>query len=249
MYVIDLLKNLDANEIIEELVKIPYFFDDIDIDNRIDEKNKEKLKKEIKQKYLNELKKITSKSNIEYNDNEILIISNRIGNETNCLDCFTINIKNDKEKLIKNLKVSNFEDIYSFNNPTKGICFLERKYILGFRVSNVNMKRYGKIVLAAHILKELTTFAIDEKEREIKTNEIIESLTKEFDKNIDKTYSIKELREKLGIKDTETNIEKYRKKYLSYCDTYKSIINVIFDIQEILVEENIIDDNYNGIDE
>ena len=252
MYAIDLLRQLNPLDIINELVKIPYFFDDIDMDNRIDDNTKNYYKEIIKQKYLDELDKIIKKDNKEivFNDNEILLISNRIGSlEDGCLDCFTINIVEDKQNLLDNLKLSEFENVFNFKNPTKSICFTNRNIILGFRISNINKNKYSDSVLAAHILYELTTFAIDEIERENKTKEIIDSLI-EQSTNIkeEKTYSLKELREILDIKDGRTNIQKYRERYTSMCDTYKSIINLIFDIQEVLIEENIIDDSFNGID-
>ena len=251
MYVIDLLKELNPQDIINELDKIPYFFEYVDIDNKLSKEDKILIKKNIKQKYLDELLKILNKEDIVFNDNEILAISPRIGgDENNALDCYTINL-NEKDKLLKSLKMTNFEDVFNFKNPTKDICFLERKYILGFKVSNINMKRYGKLTLATNILKALTTFAIDECERNCKTNEIIGSIinqTKELEKS-EKTYTMKELREILGIQDNRTNIEKCRERYISYCDIYKSILQFIFDVQEILVEENIINDTFNGIED
>ena len=73
MRVIELFKELKAENIVEELIKDPDFFDIININNTIDDNEKNRRKEIIKSKYINEIKKIQNK-NIQSNSSDFLLI-------------------------------------------------------------------------------------------------------------------------------------------------------------------------------
>lgn len=249
MYVIDILRSVNPIITVNEMTKVSWFFDDVNWNNTLTNTEKEELKEKVKNRYINELLKIskTSDESIIYNDTKILFPSKRIGSEELFYDCSLIDL-NEKDKILENIKLKNFEDVFEFKNPLYGILFTKRNEILGYRISNKTLGKMSKEKFAAAILYSLTSFAIDEKEREEKQEEIIASLEKqelEIESKTEKTYSEEDIFKELGVTDERTNIEKLRERYSSLCETYKDIINLIFDIQEILIEENIITDDFN----
>ena len=249
MHVIDILRKANPLKTIEEMTKVSWFFDDINWDNNLDDTEKENLKDKVRNLYLNEFLKIckTLDKDIIFDDSKIVFPSKRIGSEELFYDCNLIDL-NEKDKILKSIKLNDFEDVFNFKNPLYGIMFSKKNEILGYRISEKTLENLSIETFSGAILYSLTSFSIDEKEREARQEEIISSLEKQSLKSESENsdgYLSEDIFKELGLVDNRTKIEKLRDNYSSFCDTYKDIINLIFDIQEILVYENIITDDFN----
>ena len=150
-----------------------------------------------------------------------------------------------KDEILKSIKINGPEDILNFSNPCSSVDFSPRPEILGFKVSEKNIERYGKVVVAAAIFESLVSFCIDEDDR----NERIEDITESLCRNVDvgETVDMETLREELGFEDNRSNIEKLREQYTNLFSSYVDVTDYILDIEEVLIEEGIIDDNFNKV--
>lgn len=247
MYVIDLLRDVNQKKVIKHLTKIPWFYDEVNYDNRLTSEEKKILKKKIKKLYIDRYAEIIKKEDIIYDDSRILFVHKRLeDNNSDFYDCAEISLKNI-DYILENIKMKEFKDFLNFKNPLNGLLFLKPNEILGFRISEKNLSKVGRTKFATAVFYCLTTFSTNEERREERQKEILDML-ENADKNVDnkKTYSEDELYAFLGMKKEKiSKIEKDRRYCSSLCDTLKQIINYVYDLQEILVHENIITDDFN----
>ncbi len=245
MYVIDLLKKVSAFNAIRIFTSPSWFFEEIDWNKELCRAQKEEHKIKIISRYIDEYNKILKidNNNIEFDETKILFANKRFGCDENVFDCSLLNL-NLKEKILESIKITDIKDILNFKNPCYCISFTNRNKILGYKVSEKNIERYGEAIVATSIFQGLVSFSIDENDRNQKIEEITKDLC-ESAKNNEKTYSIEELHQILGITNDKKNVEKLRERYNNLFSSYKDISNFIFDIEEILIENGIIDDEFN----
>lgn len=251
MFVIEFLRSLNAKEVIEDLFKIPYFYEEVDWDNRLSPEEKEDVKKKLKERYIKEYETIIKKDDkdILFDEEKLLIVSNRLGDDSSCNDCYLLDLKEDKEKILEAIRIDSIENVLEFKNPLYSISFTNRNEVLGYRVSTKNIEILGDTKVAREIIREITMLALEEDKKTEKIEEIVESLKKaEEEASNKKYYTVEEVDEMLGIKDERTNVEKLRDKYSFYLEFGKSILNLICDIQEILIFEEIISEDFNKED-
>lgn len=228
MYVYELFGKLNAEKIVEEMVSCPYFFSEIDYDNRLTDKEKEKAKQQYKELCIEEIIKINN-LNISPNKDEIIFVSTAIANE----DTLTTYIM-DTKAIDKIIEAFQFKNIDDFRNPLYGVTFMKRSDILAVSISKENIKKYGEYKTAALILKECLTFRLDDKER----NEFIDSVMMQLTEMDNESFEncktadevFEELREEFGFeKEEETEEEKEQREI--------QLINQITNDLEILKKD------------
>lgn len=104
--------------------------------------------------------------------------------------------------------------------------------IVSCEVSEMSIEKYGKAAVAAHIYYEMTFFGNIKSEHDERIAEVIESLEQSIKESEDpdsgRYYTLKELREELGIKDerTEEEIEAERQKTARIIDENRKIKDI-----------------------
>lgn len=228
MYAYELFRKLNAEKIVEEMVNCPYFFSEIDYDNRLTDKEKEEAKQQYKELCIEEIVKIND-LNISPNKDKIIFVSTAIANE----DTLTTYIMNTKaiDKIIEAFQFKNIDD---FKNPLYGVTFMKRSDILAVSISKENIEKYGEYKTAALILKECLAFRLDDKER----NEFIDSVMMQLTEMDNESFEncktadevFEELREEFGFeKEEETEEEKEQREI--------QLINQITNDLEILKKD------------
>lgn len=236
MYVIDLFKELNANDIVNTMVSFPGFFELIDWNNKISEPEKQLQKEKIKEKYLEEVKNIQKKTNIVYSNN-VIIITKRINDDEIYYDAASLDLT-EKEKIMKSVII---DEEKGFVNPLYDISFVNRNEIFGMLLSDVNLNRYTKLITAAAILDDITSFGINEDVCSNKQNEIKDSLVESVNniKNgTEKTYTIEELFERLDYKDDRTEEEKALAREKIHQETLAYINGIVEEIKLVIKEQN-----------
>ena len=190
------------------------------------------------------LPKLNNYSNIKFDDSKIIFAGKRFGCDDEVFDVSLISLDR-KDEILKSIKINGPEDILNFSNPCSSVDFSPRSEILGFKVSEKNIERYGKVVVAAAIFESLVSFCIDEDDRSERIEDITESLCRNVD--VGETVDMETLREELGFEDNRSNIEKLREQYTNLFSSYVDVTDYILDIEEVLIEEGIIDDNFNKV--
>lgn len=237
MRAIELFKELKAENIVEELIKDPDFFDIINIDNTIDNNEKNRRKEIIKSKYINEIKKIQNK-NIQSNSSDFLLVT--MGYDEEFYEIHLLRME-EIEKIKKNIEI---KDCSEFSNPLYAIEFSDRNEILGHNISKSTLNKYGKNLIASIILREITFFGIDEEQCETTQSQNLKELleiTKNIENGLEKTISEEELFKELELEDDRTDEEKEMQSKKIHEKTERYIRNVINEIKDTLILENIIE--------
>lgn len=265
MFVIDFLKTMDKNKVIESLFQTPYFFEELCWDRRFSKEQKQKILQKIKEKYLEEYDNIisTPKEDIIFNNRKILMIHERLEfidnkdyiktispifpdisdiHEMN-YDCGVLKI-GEYYFYKENLEFEEFEDIYRFRNPLTSICFSPREETLGMKIAPSSIEKFGELIVAKSIIKDLTSFSIIKEERMLKIKEIEQDLAK-IDDSTENTeiFDLEELRERLGGEhpSEQKKDDNKREFFIHLCEIDKKVVNLIFDIRKVLRDENILE--------
>ncbi|WP_097006930.1 DUF6557 family protein [Lacrimispora amygdalina] len=258
MLVIDLFKNCDLENVIKEFIRLGYFDVVRELDSykkhlSLEEPNKlfvtnEKLllfvfeKLEIKVRdVISEISQMTVKETdticgvIEYKDtdlNEDIITS---------FDVFCFE-KDDLKKYIPGIlkKIQKTDDLKKQDHSpitTYNFMFEDWETILGYKLSNISLKKYDKDVIAAAILHEITWFGYDyesAKENREKEQNILESrLEFDIEECVSLEDALKEMKAKIECNLNETEEERKERKRQEYLLKEKAKIN-----QEIVTVEN-----------
>lgn len=252
MYLYEMLNEFTDVEITNEICKLPYFFDMIDLDNTIDEIEKNRRKDVLVSKYQKAVSEIKDfkESEIEVNDGKLLLFLPRIGENNGIYDCNLLYIKEEKQKIIDAISIKQFEDVLNFKNPCYCIDFEPTNVILGYSVCNDNIKRIGKLKCVATVINSILNFGLTEDERISVYESIISALTNQIHdikSKKEKTYTIDELYKQLGFKreklKQKKKIIKAQSRYIERCESIKNILEYIFEIQLSLYSLKIVDDN------
>lgn len=239
MYVIDLFKELNTKEIVNRLCEFPNFFQEIEWNNQLSNMEKITRKNLIKEMYIDEIEKIKQKD-IVCQDDGFIVVNKRIDSEEEYYDTSFIDLK-ERQKYLDCINTTNLDE---FKNPFYSIFFMDRNSVLSYKLSSVNVNRMGKLLVAATILKDITTHAISEEEN-FKLQEIIkndlEIQIDEIENEQNKTvyFSLDDLYKELGIEreiDTRTKEEKeleYKKHVEQLHNEIKNIINELKEIIQI----------------
>ena len=213
MKAFEVLKEIDSCKIVEKMTSFPNYFEMIDLDNTINLEEKNRRKEIIKQRLIKELDKIKSKDIKNASPNEILIVHERI-DDCEYIDLSILRLSDFKDGKYHKEEFLKYNNPYI--NPLYSPVFMNREELLCMEVSKASLDKYGMLEVASSIANELTTFAIDEEQRD----EIINNHLNDLEESIKdikdkKTYTIEEVFEHLGYKDTRTKEEKEleRKKY------------------------------------
>jgi hypothetical protein len=247
MYVIDLFKEVEAFDVVNEMIKVPYFFDYIDYDNTITDNEKNKRKYQIKLAYIDEFNSIKRKKINDFS-NDVIFIHKRIEDSISYdASLFKIHkriedsisydaslFKIDKLKIIK--ESIDIDEIENFKNPLYSVMFDERNYILGLSVSKSNIEKYGRILVASVIFNEITRLGLSEKSSINYKNKIIKELEEscKYVDNGGKTFSTEELEKELGIVDNRTKEEKDEENKKMRKNIENNIQNLIQDIKLVI---------------
>lgn len=235
MYAIELFKELNSLDIVNELTKDPSFFELIDWDNTIDDIEKTRRKNKIKEAYIKEIDKIKEKI-VFFDSSKILIVTRRLYDNDTALDISLLKA-NEIEKIKES--ISNPND---FKNPLYGINFTDRNEILGYKISEDSVKRYSKVLIASLILHDITSFGIEEELFNEKRDEIISSLdeiSERIETGEEKTYSAEEVWESLGFVDSRSEEEKEMQKQESIRKAQLYIKCIIDDIKMTIAKEGL----------
>lgn len=234
MFVLELFKELNSKDIVNELARQPNFFELIDWNNTIDEAEKNRLKEKVKDSYLKEVEKIKEK-NLTFNKDKILIVTRRLYEDDGVFDISLMKVSEiDKVKdCIKNVE--------EFKNPLYGIIFSDRNDVLSCKISEDSLSRYEKEKIASLILKDITSMGIDEDACIKRQEEIINDLeetSRRVMEGKEKTYTEEEVWESLGL-EPESKEEKERKEKEAIESTKRYINGLIDDIKLTIEKENL----------
>jgi hypothetical protein len=235
------MKN-DAKEIAERLCSFPGFFEMIDIDRRLCKEKKEDAKRKIKEKYIEEIKKIqNNRIRIVPSDEKILVVTEKEDIGLDDFDYIYYDLSmldlSEKDKIKEGIDI---EDIYDFKNPMYDILFSKRNEVLGMKIASYNFEKYDEILIAACIIKAITAFGIEEENRNERIDEIVNDLKKsmeQFDKG--EYISADDLWEKLGFEKPSPEEEAKRKEEIRI-RVEKEIKDKIKVIKEVLEKEGVI---------
>ena len=254
MYAIELLNLFSSKQVVDELSKIPWLLEEIDWDMRIPSEKKKEAKEKVLEAYekaLDNIKSTYNKDNVEINDDSLLVFLERFG-ENGVYDANLLKIKEDKKKILKAIDINDIEDAFNFNNPMYAVDFSSRDKILGYKLSDYNLNKVGKLICAASLLYVLTAFGLDEDDRSEKIekieNDLEESIDNEKEGLVGETITHEELMKALGRKKVKkTPLQKIasnRERHKNHLELCMDIIDLIYDIQEILFEEGVIDESF-----
>lgn len=233
MFVYELFKKLNAEDIVNEMIKDPEFFWEIDIDRTTSKLEKEETKKIIISKYVNAVKEMQQKSYTGSVD-EIMILTKEFdGDDFYLCPCLLTRDKFDEAYE----HLTTFDKMEDFNNPLYGICFETRDEVLSYTLSPVMLEKYSEVQIAATILDEVTFFGIEQNycneriEQNVKSlKEQVEEIDRAREEGREIGIPADEVFKELGYEDTRTEEEKeeaHRKIILD-------VQNRINDIKEIV---------------
>lgn len=242
MNLYEIFKECNSDDIIEEMCKDKSFLEEIDWDNRINNKQKELLKNRVKAMYKKEIKNIQDGYYVlekTTNNPVLVIIKQMFGPERYELGMFYE--KNYEDAL--NYDMLNIED---FKNPLVSTTFQERATTLSLMVSPYILSIYKKETIAAAALREMCFFGIDNEIREEAITNVINDL-KQSEKELetgnilDKCYTFEEIEKELGFEDNRTeeekelereNIRKESIQYITHC------MEIMKETAKIMMEGN-----------
>lgn len=230
MYVFEFLRGLNPEMIFRQMETIPYFYEYLEIDNTIDRAEIEAAKGLIKERYMDELEKINSHHILHLSDDMIFASVALSGSLP-----YSLYIMNPSDR--EDIRNSFLLPIEEFKNPLYGLTFLSRDSILGMRVCEKSIEKYGEYEVAALIVDELTSFCIDEEERQKTINQIKKGLEDMVLPCEEECYGIDEafesLREKLGFPDKEETLEE---KQTRLDEAYEEIYTKLGLLREDVLE-------------
>lgn len=234
MKLYEIFQHCKSDKIIDEMCKDESFLEEIDWDNRIDDKQKALLKNKVKSMYKKEIENIQNEfySINKTIDDPILLIIKQVASENR----YTLGMfyKKDFEESLT-YDINKPED---FKNPLVSILFQKREETLNLTVSPYILDIYPKETIAAAALREMCFFGIDNELREEAVNEAINDIEKsveDYEKHKDDEdyfYSTDEVREILGLEDTRTEEEKEQEKEKNHREAVKYITDCITAMQK-----------------
>lgn len=195
MFILELIKSINPQKSVKNLIQHPqfYYFQEIEWDKTLTEKQKEYYKSSICEKMIKTITKIQMMNLKPQKD--ILFISQSLSEDTLEANIIRYNSLDDIEKSFES-------NIDTFQNKLTSPVFMDRNDYLELSLSNVNIEKYSLEEITSLILLTMFSFGIEQKEHDDMIHKHISELTNiKYDTQecYDAEDVFKELSEKYGF--------------------------------------------------